>query len=169
MRSSAAPKPFREILKATGWLGLSAVVVTLMLVPDFSAATCLAIEAHWREAALRQAGGEGEVWPSGVINLERGALGKIKTEWHQQYTVNLAAGDVAQLGSQNALAGLGAALLLTHHAGCCILLRLARHGPVLIGFLQGACSAGQGGCKGRKTGKGSERECKTDCTIIFHI
>ncbi len=42
MRSSAAPKPFSETLKATGWLGLKAVVVTLILVPALSAATCFA-------------------------------------------------------------------------------------------------------------------------------
>src|SRR5690606_36653101 len=42
IRSRAAPKPFRETLKATGWLGLSAVVVTWTLVPALRAATCFA-------------------------------------------------------------------------------------------------------------------------------
>ncbi len=97
---------------------------------------------------MRQAGGESEIRCGGVIDLEGRALGKIKAERHQQDAFNLAR-DIAQFRRQNALAGLRAALLLTHHADAGVFLVLTGNSPVLIGFLQIAGAAGKRGSKGR--------------------
>lgn len=97
----------------------------------------IGIEDKWREEEMRKEGGEGEVWKRGVINIERGEIGKIKKERNKKKKVKFEEGEVEKIGSKKEMEGMGDDLIMKNKEGCCIIMRMERKGKVMIGLMKG--------------------------------